>query len=298
MRIVEEVSHTVAGGEDMKYDSVSLSWPGDDGFETTDGELRLKLYQHAIATITPTTIPSTILSRVPDGSMINARRLLLLRLYSAWSGDPFRVQCNLLGLTEDAAYGAFRQVCSIVRVPEPDEADNQPLKLFHKSFEDHLSDFGRPGPSFSYNVRVEAERLVAQTSLRIVEEVAGDTDGMVGDEVMKYENVGYLKGGPGVCNHVSLSWPGGDRFKITDDELRLRLYSSAIANISFGFKADVDAFVNMSCFRVLTTRFAVLGVDFPFCQVRDFVFVSLSSLRLCFIYVTELALTRTNVVVN
>jgi hypothetical protein len=276
MRVVEEVSDRVANGEDMKYDGVSLSWAGDDLFEMSDEELRLKLYQHAIATISPATISSTILSKVPDDYMIIARKLLFLRLYSDWRGEPFRTQCNLLGLTEDTAYGAFCDACSIVRVPGPDNAEDEPIKLFHKSLEDHLSDFKQPGSVFYHDVRAEAEELMVRASLRIVEEVGVDSDDMSGDEVMKYENVGYLKGGPGVSKRVSLSWPGGDHLKMTDSELRLKLYSVAIANISFGFKADVEAFGNMACFDVLTTRFSVLGIDFPYSRVQDFVFVSFS----------------------
>ncbi|KAF7773209.1 hypothetical protein Agabi119p4_5376 [Agaricus bisporus var. burnettii] len=207
-----------------------------------------------------------ILSKVPDKVMDNTRMLLLLRLGDDWSGEPFRVQCNLLGLTEDAAYGAIRHLHSIVKVSAPESADDEPLEFFHKSFEDYLCDFKRSG--FSDNIKADAQQLSARISLRIVQQVT-DFDGAA-SETLKCGASGYLKGGPDICKTISLSWPGDERFAMEDEGLKLKLYTYAIDNIASNF--EKTSFYSISCFQALTTRFAEYGSFFPFNLLREFAF--------------------------
>jgi hypothetical protein len=209
-----------------------------------------------------------ILSKIPDKVMVNTRKLLLLCLGNDWSGESLRMQCNLLGLTEDAAYGAIRHLYSVVKVSEPDKADDEPIEFFHKSFKDYLYDFERSG--FANYVYYDAGKLAGQISLRIAKEVP-DLEVKAG-EVISCGATGYLRGGPSICNAISLSWPGDERFAMADQELRLKLYSDAMEVLSSKF-GDVR---NMFTFQLLTTRFAAPGYFFPFDELRSFAFVSSS----------------------
>jgi hypothetical protein len=215
-----------------------------------------------------------ILAKIPDDVEQDTRKLLLLCSEGNRGTNQFRLQCNLLGLTEDDAYGAVHHTYSVVKVPKPDRADEERLGYFHDSFKSYISDFKRS--KFFRDVQNEADELATQASLRVVEEVADGFDAKAGERGITCENVGYLKGDPGVCANVSLSWPGDERFKMTDDELKLILYRTAVADVSFRFEPGRKAFANLSCFRVLTTRFTALGSSFRRCELRDFAFVSFS----------------------
>jgi hypothetical protein len=221
------------------------------------------------------TLYAKILSKIPHGDIANIRKLVLLQHHHAlvWDQQNFRLMCNLLGLTEDAAYGAIHQMYSVMKVPVLGKVDEHPLSYYHKSFQDYLCDFERSG--FIHDFQVKAGELAVQISLRVVKEVPKDFDGMTNGEGIKCGNVGYLKGGPGTCDTISLSWPGDERFGVTDDELRRQLYCSAITTISHSFRAHQKAFMKMPCFRVLTTRFIALHDDFPFYAVRRSIFASI-----------------------
>lgn len=213
-----------------------------------------------------------VLSNIPPDVMINTRKLLLLYSSDGWAKVNFREQCNLLGLTKDAAYGAVRHLHAIAKVPELDEADDEPLKYLHKSFRDFLFDFQRSG--FCLDVLHEASEIMARVSLRIVEEVQDFDNG----EVCNSWTFGYLKGGPGTCNTISLSWPRQDDSAVTNGELKFQLYCHAMKAILRNFQ--YEPFQKMSCFDALTTRFAAPGIYFPFEEVQFCAFVSSSIIYL------------------
>ncbi|EKM77967.1 hypothetical protein AGABI1DRAFT_129752 [Agaricus bisporus var. burnettii JB137-S8] len=149
-----------------------------------------------------------ILSNVPADAMVNTRKLLLTCLDSYSE----RSTCNRLQLTEAAAYGAVSYLHAVLKVPEPNKADNENLEYFHKSFPDFLFDFIRS--KFSYSVGDEADQLQARCSLRIVEQVAHDLACMDSDEGIECHRCGYLKGSPGFCDNIALSWPGDERYQV------------------------------------------------------------------------------------
>jgi hypothetical protein len=213
-----------------------------------------------------------ILSNIPDDVMINTRKLLLLYSNYASRETSFRFQCNTLGLTEDAAYGAVCHLYAVMKVPEPDKADAEPLEYFHKSFEDFLSDFNRSG--FSDNVKDEVQQLKVQTSLRIVEEVPANSNGMTSGKGTVCRGYGHLKTGPGFCNNIRISWPGDERFRKTDDELRLELYRDSMRDVCNNFSPDSCLYGAISFFHALTTRFTVLENGFLLYRLRDSAFVS------------------------
>jgi len=101
-----------------------------------------------------------ILSRLPEKVMVNTKRLLLLCLGSNWTGESLRMQCNLLGFTEDAAYGAIRHLYSVVKISDPEKADDEPIEFIHKSFKDYLYSFERSG--FANYVYTASRELVSQ----------------------------------------------------------------------------------------------------------------------------------------
>jgi hypothetical protein len=209
-----------------------------------------------------------ILSKIPNKVMVNTRKLLLLCMGSDWSGESLRMQCNLLGFTEDAAYGAIRHLYSVVKISEPEKADDEPIEFIHKSFKDYLYDFERSG--FSKYVYSDSRELANEISLRIVKEVPAFEPEANG--VMSCGATGKLKGDPGICNAISLSWPGDERFLMTDEELRLKLYTDTMDHLASNYHDLRDSFT----FQLLTTRFASAGYFFPFDRLRSFAFVSSS----------------------
>jgi hypothetical protein len=84
-----------------------------------------------------------IMSKIPADVMVYTRKLLLLCLDEEWTDFPFQLQCNLLGMTRNTAYGATHHIRSLARVPGPAEAANDRLEFFHKSFPDYLLDLDR-----------------------------------------------------------------------------------------------------------------------------------------------------------
>ncbi|XP_006458953.1 hypothetical protein AGABI2DRAFT_115916 [Agaricus bisporus var. bisporus H97] len=211
-----------------------------------------------------------ILSNIPADAMANTRKLLLTCLDSYSERFDFRSTCNRLQLTEAAAYGAVSYLHAVLKVPEPNKADNENLEYFHKSFPDFLFDFIRS--KFSHSVGDEADQLQARCSLRIVEQVPHDLDSMDSGEGTECHRCGYLKASPGFCDNIALSWPGDERYQVTDKQLRLELYCDSVVNLCLRFGRDSKFYRNMSCFHALTTRFTTLGSLFPIYRVRTFAF--------------------------
>ncbi|KAF7776479.1 hypothetical protein Agabi119p4_4872 [Agaricus bisporus var. burnettii] len=208
-----------------------------------------------------------ILSNITDAVMVNTRKLLLL--YATRKMRSFRLQCNALGLTEDDAYAAVRHLHAVAKVPEPDSADEAPLQFFHKSFEDFLFDSNRSG--FSDDIQDDIDQVDSEASWRVVEGVPDDSDHMSSGEGIECRD-GYLKGGPGLCDNISLSWPGDERFQKSDDELRVELYCDAMLDMCSKFGPLGKFHGSMSCFHSLTTRFISPPLYFPFYPLRDSAF--------------------------
>jgi hypothetical protein len=214
-----------------------------------------------------------ILSNASDNVMINTRKLLLLRSHYQFDDLGFRGLSNVLGLTEDDAYDAICHLHAVMKIPEPEEADKQ-LVCYHKSFDDFLWDLKRSG--FSHHFQSEGLEFSTDASLRIIEEA--HADGVSGGEDIRVDLDGLMNGH---CNNISLSWPGDEHCRMTDEDVRITLYRKAVhlARTMFFF---CDGFrKSISCFHVLTTCFVVPPTQFPFHGLRDGVFVS--SLRLYYI---------------
>ncbi|EKM78003.1 hypothetical protein AGABI1DRAFT_107774 [Agaricus bisporus var. burnettii JB137-S8] len=211
-----------------------------------------------------------ILSNIPADTMINTRKLLLVYSAFNWQGKNFRLQCNRLGLTEDIAYGAVRHLYAVAKVPEPNEADYEDFEYFHKSFPDFLLDFKRS--RFFHDVEDEADQLLAQASFRIIEQVPNDFHSIAGSEVIACYPYGYLRGVPGFCDNISLSWPGDEHNQITDDHLRFGLYLESVGDTSLRFGLRRKPYWTIFYFHVLMTRFTEPGYRSPFYQLRDAAF--------------------------
>jgi hypothetical protein len=209
-----------------------------------------------------------VLYYVPDNAMINTRKMLLVSTRTLFDGVGFRGQCNALGLTEDKAYDAIRYLSAVIRIPEPDKADDGTLTYYHKSFEDFLFDFKRSG--FSHNFMYEGLLLCHRTALKILEEVPCQPDGVAGDESTGDGD------SQNSCDGIRLPWPGDARFRLTDQELRTKLYSNTLSWVCKYFNGNGIFHGHISCFHALTTCFAVPEDNFPFYRLRDCALVSSS----------------------
>jgi hypothetical protein len=219
-----------------------------------------------------------ILSNIPSTAMLDTRKLLLMICWDEYEWVypelQFRPLCNLLGLTEASAYGAIHHIHSVVKAPEPIDADDEPLEYFHKSFLDYLRDPERSG--FFHDFRSEGCNLAAQVSMRVIEEVPFDSDCMADCAVIECKACCILKCRPGACSNISLSWAGDERFRLFDDQIRIEMYKSAIsyATVNYGWRS----FLNMFFFRALATRLTEPRIFFPFEELQSSVFVSSSRL--------------------
>ncbi|KAF7773463.1 hypothetical protein Agabi119p4_5630 [Agaricus bisporus var. burnettii] len=271
---------TAAGGL-FAYASTVVQYIGDPHYRDPATQLRFVLdaihggpkgdvsgKDHPMALLDA--LYQRILANISADVMTNARKLLLMYSDNRWCSINFRMMCNILGLSEAAAYGAICQLHAILKVPAPDDAGTDCLAYLHKSFPNFLCDFKRS--NFSSNMQDEAGRLWAQCSFRIVEDVFEDWDSIDGGEGIECDQVGYLKGGLGFCDTISLSWPGDERYQITDDQLRLKLYCGSMASVCNGFGFDNKFYWSISCFHILTTRFTALGVLSPISKLRNSVF--------------------------
>lgn len=211
-----------------------------------------------------------VLSNILNDVMINTRKLLSYSDFG-WNRAVFRTQCNVLGLTDDTAYGAVCHLHIVMKVPAPDKADKEPLELFHKSFSDFLFDFKRS--TFCRKVKAEVEQLHARSSARIIKEVPDNFDSMARDEDIACNQVGHLRSGRGFLDNISLSWPSDECSRLTDDRLRCQLYIVSMEDICVGF-SHTKCYATMFNFDALTTHFAAPGPLYPFYQLRSTTFVS------------------------
>lgn len=211
-----------------------------------------------------------IMSKIPDGDMVNLRKLLLLDLGNMPT-KSFQVQCNILGMTQVAAYRATRYIYPIADVPEPAKAADDSLRLLHKSFADYLADPSRS--RFSPDIKFDAEQLIDQCVLRIVKAApdGGYVDGM-GDNANGREFGGdALKNGSGTIDDICLSWPAVEECDCR--ELRKTMYRESVLWVMEGFGQGRQVFQSLFCLRMLTSCFNMLPIEFPFKALRDFAFV-------------------------
>jgi hypothetical protein len=94
------------------------------------------LYTQILANIPPDVIPTT-------------KALLAWSFCCSWyQGEEmgWPLICNLLDLSQAAAYGALRKLHSVIRVPPPELMENNTkLQVFHASFTDYLRSSPRSG---------------------------------------------------------------------------------------------------------------------------------------------------------
>jgi hypothetical protein len=211
-----------------------------------------------------------ILSNVPDNVMMNTRKLLILHSYNRFTSLGFRTQCNALGLTEDDAYDAICHLHAVMKIPEPDQADDG-LSYYHKSFDDFLHDFERSG--FSRDYHSEGYQLDNSTSLRIIEDLRDD--GVVNGDDICVDSNDLMKGH---CDNIVLSWPGDERFQKTDQRIRITLYREAMDQARIVFSTYNDIQKSASYFHVLTTRYTTPPLSLPLYGLRTCAFVSSTSL--------------------
>jgi hypothetical protein len=221
-----------------------------------------------------------ILSNVPPKMMINARKLLLflasdwdLALYSQHKN--FIIMCNWLGMTADEAYAALNRLRSVLDFPPRHDAHKKALKPFHKSLIDHLFRSG-----FSPDIKLEAQKMKTQCAFRVLKEAPDGID-FDGKESEFY--CGGLARNRGTGDRISITWRADKGADWNDDKTRLRMYQLAIGEVAVGVKRGDPVFQTESYVRLLTTRFeSYLSSNFPYHELRDFVFVSA---RVCFLHI-------------
>jgi hypothetical protein len=218
-----------------------------------------------------------ILSNVPLKIMINTRKLLLA-LASGWdwplsSGNNernFIVLCNWLGMTRDDAYAAINHLRSVLCVPRRDQAHEEKLKPFHKSFIDYISDFTRSG--FSLDIKHEAHLLKTQCVSRVLKEAP---DGIDSGDVDYRFLYGTLMRNPGIPDTILLTWLVDDEVDWNDNKTRLTMYKLAVAEVAAGIQHRDPTFQTEFYIRFLTTQFKKYNGSFPHLNLHDLVFVSL-----------------------
>jgi hypothetical protein len=215
---------------------------------------------------------SRILSKIPTKVERNTRKLLLTLAGVTYTetteqAENFLSLCNFLGMTCDEAYAALRRLSSVLYVPRRNEAHEQQLRSFHKSFIDYISDFSRSG--FSRDIDNEARQLHVQCTLRILDQAPDGVSVVNINYTFNGTPGGALVYGPGSDN-ISLTWPESDQ---EDPKTRLWIYKMAIVTVVIGVDHKEGAFYNPPYIRLLATRLASLTGSSS--QIlRDFVFVS------------------------
>jgi hypothetical protein len=212
-----------------------------------------------------------IMSKIPNKVKADTRKLLLSAAEDPWKCDSFQITCNILGISQDAAYGATHHIRAVAIIPEPHEALSNDLKFFHKSYLDYLRNFNRSG--FSPDIESEVMELRIKCALRIVEEAPDGCkiDGATKDR-LRFLLSDCLKNGPGTGDNVSVSWPAFGEYN--NRHLRWDMCGAAIWSMFYGLVEREEAFQSLFCLRVLSTCFDKLPRYFPFDAFADCAFVS------------------------
>jgi hypothetical protein len=281
---------TAAGGL-FAYASTVVKYIGDSAYGNPGSQLRdvLKSIDATLdhsQTRNPMaqldSLYDRIMSNVPSNVMQNARKLLLL-LASGTVHGSFIVQCNLLGMTRDDAYGALHLLRSVLRVPLPPEGHREPLESFHKSFLDYLSDYSRS--KFSSNIEQEFLALQVQFTLRIMKEVPDGVDRHGED----YYEILDIARGSGKCDDISLAWPAHEDCDVDNDRISFTIYVEALEVICARFQTEA-AFRSLFYLQVLT-RHLIDFVNPSHSEVLRVLFVSFSRFFFFFFH-AELLIRR------
>ncbi|KAF9445240.1 hypothetical protein P691DRAFT_676039, partial [Macrolepiota fuliginosa MF-IS2] len=91
-----------------------------------------------------------ILSYILNDHWPIVRQILVASTFRTGEGLSLAVQpmCNLLGITRARFYATLRRLHSVIDIPDPSDTPNTPLKFFHTSFLDYLTNPNRAGRFF------------------------------------------------------------------------------------------------------------------------------------------------------
>ncbi|XP_006464131.1 hypothetical protein AGABI2DRAFT_120909 [Agaricus bisporus var. bisporus H97] len=209
-----------------------------------------------------------ILSKVPEKTMVNTRKILLSMVRGidwGWRTESrnFLVLCNWLGMTCDDAYAAIRHLLSVLDAPPRDQAHLAELRSFHKSFIDYISDFTRSGV-FS-DIEHDARGLEVQCTFRVLEQAPDGFDfGDMGYSSRRL-NVGVVTSGPGTGNNISLTWPvDEEEIDWKDNRTRSEMYKFAVSNVVDGIRNAETVFSTAFCIGLIASRLETYEVPaFP-----------------------------------
>ncbi|KAF7763444.1 hypothetical protein Agabi119p4_7981 [Agaricus bisporus var. burnettii] len=211
-----------------------------------------------------------ILSNVPSKVMMNTRKILLALAFDWFGVGPhnFVLLCHWLGMTPDEAYAALNHLRSVLHVPRRDEAYEENLEFFHKSFMDYISDFRRSG--FSHDIQHDGLQLMAQCAFRVLNEAP---DGINFGDVDYILSYGTLRRGPGFGDNISVTWPDDEGIGRDDNEMRLGMYRLSIRVVANGMKRGDPTLQNASCILILSTLFEEYnGLYLPLNLLRNLAF--------------------------
>ncbi|XP_006464132.1 hypothetical protein AGABI2DRAFT_120910 [Agaricus bisporus var. bisporus H97] len=218
-----------------------------------------------------------ILSKVPERTMVNTRKLLLSMVRDPsweWSTESrnFLVLCNWLGMTYDDGYAAIRHLLSVLDAPPRDQAHLAELRSFHKSFIDYISDFTRSGV-FS-DIERKVHELKVQCTFRVLEQAPDGVDCGEIDYDLRRVAAGILRG-CGAGNNISLTWPIDEKIDWNDSRTRLEMYKMAVSNVLAGISLGWSAFCTDFCIRLVITRLHSYDmIKFPFRELQNLVLAS------------------------
>ncbi|KAF9441889.1 hypothetical protein P691DRAFT_779646 [Macrolepiota fuliginosa MF-IS2] len=183
-----------------------------------------------------------ILQEVPR-DMLSTTLMLLATWAGGFNTDDFAWDCNWLGVTRGRVYGALQRLHSVLKVPEPQDALEGELEVFHASFYDYLVSPSRSGPFYVLTSGIIQTLLLRWIHVLLESHSAETSDIDV--------------------TRISLSWPMGDE----DDRLRIQQWTF---DMSLDYLIRVSGeFVNDSI-RNEFSRLAAFFQDLDFGQVLDY----------------------------
>lgn len=105
-----------------------------------------------------------IISTVPAPIFPITRQILRTRIYSYRVSLPTQTLANFISLSQADFYSALRNLYSVIDVPDPTDACNKDLHLYHSSFADFLKD-----PLRSERFCVNVPEVHKATALRCIQ---------------------------------------------------------------------------------------------------------------------------------
>ncbi|KAF9443590.1 hypothetical protein P691DRAFT_787861 [Macrolepiota fuliginosa MF-IS2] len=134
------------------FPSTLIRFVGDEDYADPSSRLKMVLDIIESTTVSPggknpfaalDALYTHILSEIPLD--ILQTTLSLMVFYTQFGKWPFAHSCSLLRVPQGRAYGALRRLHSVLKIPEPGNAFEEPLEAFHASFYDYLSSLSRSG---------------------------------------------------------------------------------------------------------------------------------------------------------